>query len=92
MSSADTGTFKIGSSANISCRSDTPTEKMEWLRDGDVVVAAQSTQRLDLIFDVVNDSIHNQVYMCRVTRKAIDITEQNLTISVEGELSIAASL
>ena len=93
MSSADTGTFKVGSSANISCRSDTPTEEMEWLRDGDVVVAAQPrTHRLDLVFDIVNDSIHDEVYVCRVTRNATDTAEQNFTVSVEGELSIAMNL
>ena len=63
---------------------------MEWLNDGDVVVAAQSsTQRLDLLFDIVNDSIHNEVYTCRVTRNATDTAEQTFTVSVEGALSIA---
>ena len=84
----------IGSHANVSCLSDTQTEKMEWLRDGDsMVLAAQSrTQRLDLLFDIVNDSIHDEVYTCRVTRNATDTAEQNFTVSVKGELSIAMSL
>ena len=76
----------IGSSANISCHSDIPTEEMEWLRDGDVVVAVQPrTQQLDLCFNTVNDSIHNQVYTCRVTRTANKTVKQNFTVSVEGE-------
>ena len=62
---------------------------MEWLRllrDGDVVVSAQSiTQRLDLLFDTVNDSIHDEIYICRVTRNDNDTIEQNFTVSVEGE-------
>ena len=66
---------------------------MDWLRDGDVVVASQSrTQRLDLTFDIVNDSIHDKLYVCRVNRNAAEIAEQNFTTSIEGELSIAASL
>ena len=84
--SSDSGTFTIGSSANISCNSYTPTMKMEWLRDKNVVVAFMSTaQQLDLYFNTINDSIHDKVYICRVTRDENITVEQNITISVSGE-------
>lgn len=59
---------------------------MEWLRDRDVVVASMpETQQLDLSFEIVNESIHDEVYICRVTRDANITVEQNITITVRGE-------
>ena len=82
--------FSIGQSATASCKSDTPVTMVEWLRDGMVVEsdAFSGIQELDLVFSPVNDSIHNQVYMCRVIRdggNGMTVTAvQNFTVNVDG--------
>ena len=78
--------FYVGRSATATCRSVTPATRMEWLRNGDMVasVASASIQVLDLVFSLVNDSIHNQVYVCRVTRDSGTVS-QNFTVQVNGE-------
>ena len=79
--------YIIGHSAMATCKSDTLATKMEWLRDGVVVESATSTQKLDLMFSPVNDSIHNQIYICRVTREEgiPKIAVQNFTVKVDGK-------
>ena len=65
---------------------------MEWLRNGMVVESAAFTgiQELDLVFSPVSDSIHNQVYLCRVTRDGENgrtvTAMQNLTVNVDGKM------
>ena len=78
----------MGGNATIVCRSDiASTEKIEWLRDGEIVIAVRGMIReLNLTFTPVNDIIHGQVYTCRVTRNITDIAEQNFTMNVEGKL------
>ena len=81
----------MGSNATITCVSETDTEKMEWLRDDDVVVVLMLTARqLDLTFSPVNDSLHGKVFTCRVTRNSTatrsssGVVKQNFTMSVSG--------
>jgi hypothetical protein len=68
---------------------------IEWMRDGMVVESAAFTgiQELDLVFSRVNDSVHNQVYMCRVTRDGEDgmtvTAAQNFTVNVDGKMMIS---
>ena len=83
--------FTVGQSVTASCKSDTPAIRIEWLRDG-VVVESNNTagiQELDLVFSPVNDTIHNQVYVCRVTRgkdgMPPEIAVQNFTVNVDGK-------
>ena len=49
-------------------------------------------QELDLVFSPVNDSIHTQVYVCRVTRdggnRMTVIAVQNFTLNVVGNLIV----
>ena len=84
--------FNVGESATASCKSDTPVSMIEWLRDGMVVESAAfiGIQKLDLVFSPVNDSIHTQVYMCRVTRYegyGMTVTAvQNFTVNVVGKM------
>ena len=80
--------FNVGQSATAICRSVTPATRMEWLRNGEVVASVTSTsiQELDLVFSPVNDSIHNQVHVCRVTRDSGTVS-QNFTVQVNGENS-----
>ena len=59
---------------------------IEWFYNGVVVENATSTQQLNLVFSQVNDSIHGDVYTCRVTRDGGSQTQQNLTIDVDGEV------
>ena len=62
---------------------------IEWLRDGMVVESAAFTgmQKLDPVFSPVNDSIHTQVYVCRVTRDGGSVTAvQNFTVNVDGKI------
>ena len=83
--------FNSGESATASCKSDAPGLMIEWLRDGLVVESAAFTgiQELDLVFSLVNDSIHTQIYVCRVTRdggNGITVTAvQNFTVNVDGK-------
>ena len=85
--------FSVGQSVTASCKSDTPAIRIEWLRDG-VVVESDNTagiQELDLVFSPVNDTIHNQVYVCRVTREGKDgmppvTAVQNFTVNVNGKV------
>ena len=88
--------FSVGESVTASCKSDTPASMIEWLRDGMVVESAAFTgiQELDLVFSPVNDSIHTQVYVCRVTRDGGNgisvITVQNFTVIVGGKMMIVS--
>ena len=87
--------ISVGDSATASCKSDTPASMIEWLRDGMVVESAAFTgiQKLDLVLSPVNDSIHTQVYVCRVTRdggNGISVTTvQNFTVIVGGKMIIS---
>ena len=61
---------------------------MEWIRDEDVIVATIPNMRqLDLSFTPLNDSIHNIVFTCRVTRNITNerVAEQNFTMRVTSE-------
>ena len=85
--------FTVGQSVTASCKSDTPATRIAWLRDG-VEAESDNTpgiQELDLAFSPVNDSIHNQVYVCRVTRRKDGMTVtamQNFTVNVDGNIVI----
>ena len=83
--------FTVGQSATARCSSEAPATRMEWLTNGVVVQSAASTQLLDLVFSLVNDSIHGQVYTCRVTRETDDgmftIATQSFTVNVNGKVT-----
>jgi hypothetical protein len=75
----------VGSNVNITCRSDTDTDRMEWLtQEGDVIVFGSSVTWLNLTFTPINDSIHGQVYICRAERSGSHMAEQNFTMNVKG--------
>ena len=79
--------FTVGQSATARCFSDVPATRTEWLTNGVVVESAASTQQLNLMFSPVNDSIHNHVYTCRVTRAVDGMTAtQNFTVYVDGKM------
>ena len=75
----------------VRCTSTTtwPAVRMEWLTDqGQVVQSATSMQQINLVFSPVNDSIHNQVYICRVVIVGDLLATQNFTVHVNGETEI----
>ena len=76
--------FDVGQSATARCKSDVPTTRIEWLNNGVIIENATSTEQLDLVFSPVSDRIHNQVYVCRVTRKDGMVATQNFTVKVDG--------
>ena len=85
--------FKVGDSATATCKSDTPATRIEWITIGEEVIeSAMSTQELDLVFSPVNDSIHNEVYLCRVTREGGMTATQNFTVNVDGKVCNPDSL
>jgi hypothetical protein len=75
------------------CVSDVPASMIEWLNGDDVLVtSSMTTQQLDLEFSLVNDSIHNQVYVCRVTRLADGmVATNNFTANVVGKTLISVA-
>ena len=78
--------YTVGSDATITCRSDTATEGIEWLtQERTIIVYESNATQLNLTFTPVNDSIHGQVYICRVIRNDSDTPEQNFTMNVEGK-------
>ena len=79
--------FIVGGSVTVRCKTDTLSTRIEWLTDGVVLArSATSTQQLDLVFPLVNDSIHNQDYTCRVTREGGMTATQNFTLKVDGKI------
>ena len=76
----------MGSNVVIGCRSDTETVKMEWLRNGNEVVAFMSMKKkLDLPFNFVSDCVHGMIYTCRVTRNGGEVAEQDFTMNVTSK-------
>ena len=88
--------LSVGESVTATCKSDAPASMIEWLRNGTVVKSAAfiGIQELDLVFSPVNDSIHAQVYMCRVTRDGEDgmavTAVQNFTANVVGKMMMVS--
>ena len=81
----------VGPPAIASCISDIETTRgtiKEWLHNKDIIVSTTSTKQLELVFSTVNDSIHGQVYVCRVTywRRWRDRREKLHCQTVDGIL------
>ena len=76
--------FRVGRPSIAVCTSDALATRMEWMTNGVVVESALSTQLLHLIIPLVNDSIHNDVFICRVTREDGRIATQNFTVDIVG--------
>ena len=76
--------MNVGTNATASCFSDAPATRIEWLHNEEVVASDTSTQQLNLDFSPVSDNIHDEVYVCRVTRVGGAQAEQNFTAAVDG--------
>ena len=81
-----TDPFTIGQSATARCMTDIPATMIEWLTNGSTIESATSIQQLNLVFSPVNDSIHNMVYVCRVTWMDGTQADKNVTVRVNGNL------
>ena len=77
----------VGEKINVTCLSDTQTEKIEWFTHTtkEVLTVLEMTQELILPFSPVNDSVHGKTYTCRVTRGRGEVAEQNFTMNVKGK-------
>ena len=65
---------------------------MKWLSGDNVLSTASSQQLLNLTF-LVEDSMHNETYTCRVTTVNNNITvEETITMTVIGELELTTAL
>ena len=75
----------LGSSVLLNCSSDLDIPFMtEWLYNG-VAVAQNLAADALLAIPVVNESLHNRQYTCRVTTSA-GVLERNTTITVTSKL------
>ena len=77
--------FIVGQRAVVTCSSDSGVvERIEWQREGQVVVEATSVQQLELVLDQVSDTDHGVTVTCVVTRSEQERANQSLTISTTG--------
>ena len=68
------------------CYSDSGVvERIEWQREGQVVVEATSVQQLELVLDPVSDTDHGVTVTCVVTRSEQNRPNQSLTLSIIGK-------
>ena len=75
--------FTLGESASIFCSSDLDVVSTKWLHNN-LVVGFSSESLLELVFDSVNDSIHNEEYICQVT-SPYGIQEQSVRPFVQSK-------
>ena len=84
-----TSQFEINSPAQAVCTTTLDgVANIAWLKDGVVVIEGGALTSLDLVFSVVNDSIHGNIYTCRVTLTNGVIHRENITISVDCKIKI----
>ena len=76
--------FSVGESASITCSSDLDVTSIEWLYEGQVVSYVAGQQELKIVFNPVNDTVHNSEYTCRVT-SPYGIQENTIPVIAEGK-------
>lgn len=79
-----------GAAALAICNTILDVQRIEWLNNEVLIKQGVSEQRLDLEFSLVNDSIHGEVYTCRVTLTNGTILQQSFTIDVECKLIVCS--
>ena len=72
----------VGTVATLTCSSDLDVTMTEWLYHGGVVQSSTGPQT-QLLFNPVNDTIHNRQYTCRVT-SPYGAQQQTITVTTEG--------
>ena len=71
----------------ITCSTSLDISDIVWIDDMDTIVASNSegVQQLDLVFNPVNDSIHNRMYRCIITSLANLVISETVNITVTGK-------
>ena len=72
----------VGTVATLTCSSDLDVTMAEWLYNEGVVQSSTAPQA-QLLFNPVNDIIHNRQYTCRVT-SPYGVQQQTITVTAEG--------
>ncbi len=83
----------VGNEGTLMCTSERPNiTDIEWL-DGDaqVVVSMMDVTELNLTFILVDDSLHNSTYTCRVNTLSGMSFNDTVELSVEGINSVCLS-
>ena len=75
----------VGRASTLTCSSDLDVTMTEWLYNGGVVQSSTAPQT-QLLFNPVNDTIHNRQYTCRVT-SPYGVQQQTVIITAEGGVS-----
>ena len=72
----------VGRASTLTCSSDLDVTMTEWLYNGGVVQSSTGPQA-QLLFNPVNDTIHNRQYTCRVT-SPYGFQQQTVISTAEG--------
>ena len=72
----------VGRAAGLTCSSDLDVTMTEWLYNGGVVQSSTASQS-QLLFNPVNDTIHNRQYTCQIT-SPYGVQQQTIIITAEG--------
>ena len=83
-------TVTIGEPTTIVCSSDLTDPTIMWLRGRETVVSSTTTDhQLLLILNPVNDSIHNEQYVCKVTAsEPTPPATTSITVKVQGKFTL----
>ena len=77
----------VGTVATLTCSSDLDVTTTEWLYNEGVVQSSTGPQA-QLLFNPVNDTIHNRQYTCRVT-SSYGAQQQTITVTAEGRFKVS---
>ena len=83
--SIGTSPLIIGKSAVVTCTSAITVEELLWLEDEHMLVNVLSNTSATLMFNQVNDSIHNKTFICRAIQTGT--VEKHITINISGKTS-----
>ena len=77
----------VGEMSTITCSTSLDITDIVWIDDMDTIVASNSegVQQLDLVFNPVNDSIHNRMYTCTITSIEDLVISETVAIRVRGK-------
>ena len=75
----------VGRASTLTCSSDLDVTMTEWLYNGGVVQSSTGPHA-QLLFNPVNDTIHNRQYTCRIT-SPYGVQQQTVIITAEGGVS-----
>ena len=76
----------LGNTATLTCTYDLTAIAVEWVYNGQVLVHTAESQA-ELVFNPVNDSLHNREYTCRAISQ-YGIQEASVTTTVTGEICV----